>query len=109
MALDIGAVEESLHARGSYEEATGEVTLARQTYEELLGLFIASNAEPEADLGHAERMSRVYVSLTALYRHSGETVRAESMERRTQELWRHWDRKLPNNPFVRRQLAQAGG
>jgi len=23
------------------------------------------------------------------------------------ELWQRWDRKLPNNPFVRRQMAGA--
>jgi hypothetical protein len=22
------------------------------------------------------------------------------------DLWRHWDRKLPNNPFVERQIAR---
>ena len=27
------------------------------------------------------------------------------VEARRLDLWRHWDRKLPNNPFVRRQLA----
>jgi len=21
------------------------------------------------------------------------------------DLWRHWDRKLPNNPFMQRQIA----
>ncbi len=31
---------------------------------------------------------------------------ASTLEARRLELWRHWERKLPNNPFVLRQLAE---
>jgi|HubBroStandDraft_6_1064221.scaffolds.fasta_scaffold195499_3 hypothetical protein len=39
-------------------------------------------------------------------RHIGSEVRAE-LESLRLELWRHWDTKLPNNLFVRRQLEAA--
>jgi hypothetical protein len=66
---------------------------------------MASKPEPLTDLRDAAKLSRLYEASAGLYRRAGQTVRAESMETRRLELWRHWDRKLPNNAFVRRQLA----
>ncbi len=42
-------------------------------------------------------------------RRKPETVGAleEMKEQQRLELWRYWDRKIPNNPFVWRQLAAA--
>jgi hypothetical protein len=53
------------------------------------------------------KLSRLYESLIDLYRRTGETGKAENMKMRQLELWRHWDQKLPNNAFVRRQLEAA--
>jgi hypothetical protein len=38
----------------------------------------------------------------------GRISEAATLENNRLELWRHWDGKLPNNPFVQRQLAAAG-
>jgi hypothetical protein len=43
--------------------------------------------------------------MAVLYRRIGRPDRAAAFESRRLELWRQWDGKLPNNPFVLRQIA----
>jgi hypothetical protein len=45
--------------------------------------------------------------LSDVYRREGAGVQAEATNRRQVELWQLWTRKLPNNPFVARELAAA--
>jgi hypothetical protein len=45
-------------------------------------------------------------ALAALLRRVGRTDEAASLDQNRLELWRHWDHKLPNNPFLERQLAR---
>jgi hypothetical protein len=59
------------------------------------------------DLENAPRLSRAYEALARLYRRTGDVGKADSMQARRVELWQNWDRKLPNNPFVRRQIEAA--
>jgi hypothetical protein len=47
----------------------------------------------------------IYRALARLHRRMGQPARASGVESRRLELWQHWDRKLPNNAFVRRQIA----
>jgi hypothetical protein len=63
--------------------------------------------KPEVSLADAVDVSRVYVALARLRHSAHETGLASTLESRRLELWRHWDRNLPNNAFVRRQLAMA--
>ena len=50
-------------------------------------------------------MSKLYEALEGLYRRTDDRNKAEGMKARRLNLWRQWDRKLPNNPFVQRQLT----
>ena len=59
------------------------------------------------DLRDAPKLSSIYEALSKLYQRSGDTPKAEDMEARRLELWRHWERKLPNNSYVIRQIAAS--
>ncbi|MGH9735344.1 MAG: protein kinase domain-containing protein, partial [Candidatus Acidiferrales bacterium] len=80
---------------------------AADLYEQLLIRVIAAKPRASDDLRDAPRLSQLYASLAALYRRTGETAKAQKIESRRLELWQGWDRKLPNNVFVRRELAEA--
>ncbi|HXP85396.1 MAG TPA: serine/threonine-protein kinase [Bryobacteraceae bacterium] len=94
-------------ALADYEAEEGDPHHAARLYEQLLGQVMAAKPEPLTDLRDAPRMSGLYEALTVLYRRTGETAKAESTEAGRLELWRQWDRKLPNNAFIRRQLQAA--
>jgi hypothetical protein len=68
---------------------------------------MASNPDPQNDLLNAAYVSRLHTSLVTLLRRMGMGDKAAPLEAGRLELWRHWDRKLPNNPFVHRQLEAA--
>ena len=91
-------------AQADYEAHEGDVGRALQMYEQLLAKVIAAKPEPLNDLRDAPRMSHLYENLAALYRRSGESDKADSMQKKRLELWQQWEQKLPNNAFVRRQL-----
>jgi len=63
--------------------------------------------DPYADLEVVTKLSRLYEALSLLYRRTGESAKAENMKARRLELWLHWDQKVANNAFVRRQLDAA--
>ena len=64
-----------------------------------------SNSAAQNDLLNAAQLSRLDASLAALLRRVGRTRDAATLDQNRLELWRHWDRKLPNTPFVERQIA----
>jgi hypothetical protein len=68
---------------------------------------MASKPDPRNDLAHANILTRLYAALSSLYRRNGSTAKAEALETSRLELWRDWDRKLPNNSLIRHQLAAA--
>jgi tetratricopeptide (TPR) repeat protein len=94
----------TLRALADYEADNGDIPAAKDVYEKLLGQLEAWKPAPETSLADAVDMSRVCAALAALRRRSHETNLALALETRRLELWRHWDRKLPNNAFVQRQL-----
>jgi serine/threonine protein kinase len=97
------AVDAALRARGDHYADTGQTAAAIATYEELLQKALASEPRPQTDLRHANGLSRIYRDLASLYHRSDDKARADALDQRRLELWQYWDRKLPNNPFVRRQ------
>jgi serine/threonine-protein kinase len=108
--IDLGtssgeAVITVLGALGDHEAATGNLAGGMEIYQKLLALFAAGAAKPETRLSDAMTLSRIWESATALYRRGGRAELASTLEARRSELWRQWDRKLPNNPFVRQQLT----
>jgi tetratricopeptide (TPR) repeat protein/tRNA A-37 threonylcarbamoyl transferase component Bud32 len=95
----------ALRAQADHEVDVGEPRRALELYEQLLDKVMAAKPDVLNDLREAPRLSRIYEALTGLYRRTGDSEKAESMEARRAELWREWERKLPNNPFVLRQVA----
>jgi serine/threonine protein kinase len=94
-------------ALASYEAEVGDPHKAVQFYEQLLDKVMAGKPDPYADLEDVTKLSRLYESLADLYRRTGDTPKMQSMQTERLDLWRHWDGKLPNNAFVRRQLEAA--
>jgi tetratricopeptide (TPR) repeat protein len=80
---------------------------AVKTYEQLLDKVMAAKPEAFTDLRDAPRLSRLYEALGRVYHRTGDIAKAESLAARRLELWRQWDRKLPDNAFVHRQLEAA--
>jgi len=94
-----------LPALADQEAATGNIPRGIEVYQELLHLLTAGGASPEARLTDAVKVSLIWKSLAELRRRTGEADLAASLDQQRLDLWRHWDRRLPGNPFVRRQLA----
>lgn len=94
-------------AWADYEAKAGAREQATRVYEQLLSGVMAARPTADNDLRDAPPMSRLCQRLAELYRSSGNTSAAQSMESRRLTLWQGWDRKLPGNAFVRRELAAA--
>ena len=95
-----------MHALADHYAQTREPGKAIELYQELRRKVMASNPDVQNDLLNAAYLSRLDASLAALLRRLGRTDAAVTLERDRWGLWRNWDRKLPNNPFVQRQLAE---
>jgi tetratricopeptide (TPR) repeat protein/tRNA A-37 threonylcarbamoyl transferase component Bud32 len=93
-----------LKARIDDEAARGDPRRAAAQYEELLQKIMAAKPEPLTDLRDATRLSRFYETLATCYDRIGEKAKAESIDQQRLDLWQSWDRKLPNNAFVLRQI-----
>ena len=74
-----------------------------EIYQELVRKIMASKPKPESNLSDAFNLSTIDAAMSALHRRDRPEQAAE-LDTRRLELWRHWDRKLPGNGFVRRQL-----
>jgi tetratricopeptide (TPR) repeat protein len=97
--------DDALRAQAEYEAGKGHVLRGIETYQQLLGRIMASKPKPESRLRDATDLSNIYAAMAVLYRRARLADLASASETRRLDLWRHWDHKLPNNPFVRRQLA----
>jgi hypothetical protein len=58
-------------------------------------------------LRNASKLSPLYEKVAGVYRRTGATARASTVEARRLDLWVRWDKKLPHNAFVRRELEAA--
>jgi tetratricopeptide (TPR) repeat protein/predicted Ser/Thr protein kinase len=95
----------ALRALGDYYAETGQTTAAIATYQELFQGILASHPQPMTDLRHANGLSRIYIDLGSLERRAGNVAQANTLDQQRLELWRYWDKKLPNNSFVQHQLS----
>jgi hypothetical protein len=84
---------------------TGQPRGAAQVYRELLDKIMAYGFDPQNDLRDATRISSLDAALAAADRRLGQTADAQRLDAERSNLWREWDRKLPNNPFVVRKRA----
>ena len=100
-----GEADVALRALADHDAETGRLDEAIRTYRDLRRALLASNPDPRNDLVNAVSLSRLDASLAALLRRAGNSSEAASLESGNRDLWRHWDQRLPHNPFVQRQLA----
>jgi tetratricopeptide (TPR) repeat protein/predicted Ser/Thr protein kinase len=98
---------EALFALAAHEAETGSVARAIEVYQELRSRLEAGGAKPESTFSDAVDLSKICQLMAGLYRRSGRADLALPLETQRLDLWRQWDRKLPNNAFVRRQIAAA--
>jgi tetratricopeptide (TPR) repeat protein/predicted Ser/Thr protein kinase len=86
---------------------TGQPQRAAEVYQELLDKIMASHPDPQNDLRNATSLAHIYETLAALHLRNGRAEPAQAMSAVRLELWQNWNRKLPQNPFIRKQLDAA--
>jgi tetratricopeptide (TPR) repeat protein len=94
-----------LRALADQYAGTGHFEKAAEVYRQLLAGAAASNPDPQNDLRNAKYISDDQRALVAILQRLGRDREAADLEARRQDLWRGWEKKIPNNPFVLRQLA----
>ena len=99
--------EDVLRALAEYEAGTGNLKRATELYQIVLDLTQAANSKSENSLTDALDRSSIYRAKSVLHRRAAQADLASALEARDRELWQHWDRKLPHNPFVLRQIEAA--
>ena len=97
----------ALRALADFEGADGNIPRALEIYRELLGLLRAGGIDPNSSLKDAVDLSNVYSAIAKLHRLNHAPQQADEISALRLDLWRGWDRKLPGNPFVRRQIEAA--
>jgi serine/threonine protein kinase len=105
--IDLGSpAADTLRAQAAYE-AAADASRGAALYDELLRLVLAATPKPEANLEDAVELSNIYAGAALAHRQAGQIDLAAGLDLRRLNLWQLWDNKLPNNPFVRRQLESA--
>jgi serine/threonine protein kinase len=94
----------SLRALADEQSETGDAAAAVKTYRELLDKVMASHPDVEHDLRQANDLSEIYLGFVRVLNRGGHATEAADLNARRVSLWSVWDRKLPGNPFVLRQL-----
>lgn len=102
-----GEWDNTMRASADYESATGHPERARSILLDLQAKVLALHPNPETDLRHANDMSRLFASLAQVDAKLGKSDEQKMFETKRIDLWRQWDRRLPNNSFVHRQIAEA--
>ena len=100
-----GELYSVLQALADHHADEGRLKEAIQHYDQLLKGVMAARPDVENDLRDANNLSLLYEDFARLHRLIGATENAKAIETERTELWSRWNRKLPNNPFVLRQLA----
>jgi tetratricopeptide (TPR) repeat protein len=106
--VELGSeTDDALRASAEVEARSGNLSRALEIDNALLEQIEASKPEPEEDLSDALDLSRLLSSLADLNTAARLPDRASAQQQRRLALWQHWDRTLPGNAFVRRQLDAA--
>jgi tRNA A-37 threonylcarbamoyl transferase component Bud32/tetratricopeptide (TPR) repeat protein len=94
----------SLRALADWQEGSGDSAGAMKTYGELLDGVLATRPDVEHDLRPASDLSGIYLAFARVLNHAGQADRAAEIMSRRAGMLTAWDRRLPRNPFVLRQL-----
>jgi len=97
-----------LQARADQDAAEGRLAGAVQQYTDLLAKVMAARPDIEHDLRDANSLSLLYRDFARLHRDAGGSAEADALDARRLALWQQWNRTQPDNPFVLRQLTDAG-
>ena len=97
-----------LQARADQDAAEGRLADAVRQYTDLLAKVMAAGPDIEHDLRDANSLSLLYRDFARLHRDAGGSAEADALDARRLALWQQWNRTHPDNPFVRRQLTDAG-
>jgi tetratricopeptide (TPR) repeat protein/predicted Ser/Thr protein kinase len=104
--IELGSgAHRTLAAQADCEAATGNVGRALQMYQELLDRTSGARPGPENSLEDAMDQSGIYAGMAAVHRQAGQADLAAALDGRRLELWRRWEKKLPGNAYVLRQIA----
>jgi tetratricopeptide (TPR) repeat protein len=108
--IRLGSYDDKMvSALADYEAEAGDPKQAFKIYEDLLQKVLASSPAPNTSLPDAVNLSRLYTAIAGLSLRVGQNERASILAAQRAELWRHWNARLPNNSFVRRQLEATNG
>ena len=99
--------EIAMRALADQYAETGHPEQALETYRILRRQIMASQPDERNDLRSAACLSGIDKAFAALLRRTGKTGEAETLDTAREELWRRWSRKLPDNPFIQRQLEMC--
>jgi len=94
----------ALRARAGFEAAAGNLAAAIDIDRRLLDQVQAAQMEPQTSLEDATDLSNLYRELTDFYQRHRDLGAANMTSALRVELWQTWDRKLPGNEFVQRQM-----
>jgi hypothetical protein len=94
----------SLCALADEQSEDGDAAAAVKTYRELLDKVMASHPDVEHDLRQANDLSEIYLGFSRVLNRAGHATEAADLNARRVRMWSAWDRNLPGNPFVLRQL-----
>ena len=102
-----GEWDNAMRASADYESEVGHAGRARAILLELQTKLLALHPNPEKDLQNANDMSHLYASLATVDAKLGMYDEEKMFETKRMDLWSQWDRRLPGNPFVHRQLEKS--
>jgi tetratricopeptide (TPR) repeat protein/predicted Ser/Thr protein kinase len=105
VAIDASHI--AVRAMADHFAETGRLQKAAETYRELLEKVMASAPDPENDLRNAKIISDDQMALVDILQRLGRIQEAADLQARRQGLWESWQRKLPNNAYVQRQMASG--
>lgn len=94
-------------AQADDEAVDGNAANAVAFYERLLHAVGTGKPAASVDLRDALSMSSLYEAIAKACHRAGNTVLEQDAAERRIQLWHEWDQKLPNNPYIRSQLAAA--
>jgi tetratricopeptide (TPR) repeat protein len=97
----------ALRALADFEDENGNTPRAIEIYQSLLKQTAAAASDPNNSLEDAVDFSNLHLAVADLHRRRGQVDLADAASARRIELWQQWERKLPGNAFVARQLATA--
>ncbi|HUQ89135.1 MAG TPA: protein kinase [Vicinamibacterales bacterium] len=101
--------DNAVRASAELEARSGNFERAIEIDNGLLAKIMASEPEQEEALADAMELSTLWGSIAEFSAAAHLPENASALHLRQVQLWQHWDRKLPGNAFVRRQLDAATG